>query len=147
MSVKFIQLSFCNFVSVVGVQSSESAQGRKGVLEVLVGLVEVGLLARALVGESGCLGFTAVAVGMQAVGMVHSEGMGAVPNTGTVAVDAKEITGVGKATLNGGMTSGERLGGGEERVLARGINGPVAGWMVMLVWAGTAGGDMRGGPS
>ena len=120
-------------VRVVGIQSSleESAQGRKGVLEVPVGLVVVGLLA--LVGERGCLAFTAVAVGMQAVGMVHSDGIGAVPNTGTVAVDAKEITGVGRATLNWGITSGERLGGGEERVLARGMNGPVAGWIVMPV--------------
>lgn len=116
-------------------------------VEVPVGLVIVGLLVWVLVGESGCLALMAMLLGMQAVGMAHSEGMGAAPKTGTVAVDAKEITGVGRATLNWGSSSGERVGGGEERALANGMNGPVAGWMVMPVWAGMAGGDMRGGPS
>lgn len=39
---------------------------------------------------------------------------GVAPNTGTVAVDAKEMTGAGKARLNrGSVVSAEKLAGGE----------------------------------
>ena len=75
-------------------------------LEEPVGLVVVGLLA--LVGDSGCLALTGV--GMQAVGMAHSDGTGAATNTRTVAINEKEITRVGRTTLNwGNLPSCDRL--------------------------------------
>ena len=89
---------------------SSFAHGRNGVLVKLTVL-------KGLIGECGCSNrltewsIFAVVMGIVAVGRVPSEAMGVAPNTGTVAVFAKEITGVGRATLMG-MHS-VRVAGGE----------------------------------
>lgn len=117
---------------------SSFAQGRNGVL-----LVEVRVF-NGLIGEFGrsilvivvilaCCSILAVVTGMVAVGSVPNEAMGVAPNTGTVAVLAKEITGVGRATLMG-MHS-VRLAGGEvgDRWVWIGMKGPGVGCMAMPV--------------
>ena len=73
-----------------------------------------------------------VAMGMVAVGSDPKEAIGVAPKTGTVAVLAKEITGVGSATLNG-MQSVRLAAGGEvgECWVWIGIKGPGVGWIAI----------------
>lgn len=87
------------------------------------------------VGDCGCsVLMTATFMGVRLVvtavvvagGTTGLKPDGVAPNTGTVAVDAKEMTGAGKARLNrGSVVSAEKLAGGER-------------------WSGEARGGVRG---
>lgn len=121
------------------------AQGRNGVLLLLATLV----IFIIFVGEPGCRGSglaVPLVVGIVAVGREPIAGMLVALKTGTVAVFAKEITGVGRAILNWGRETalgenvlfGERLLG-EARWAGMAMKGAPPAEMGMLRAGGSLG--------